>query len=61
MDNNNSGTSAVVSPDGNTSIIISMKTRDRIARGKHGKDTYDSVLNRLLDFHFKIAGSEIVE
>ena len=54
-------TDTVLDPDGNTSIIIKMKTRDELSDCKHGKDTYDSVIQRLMRFHHKITGTKIVE
>ena len=49
-------------PEGaNTSIIIRMTTRDTLSDCKHGKDTYDSVINRLIAYYRKATGNTIVD
>ena len=44
-----------------TSIIITMKTRDALKACKHGGNTYDDVLQKLMSFHHDKTGSIIVE
>lgn len=55
----------VDSPDPNenhsTSIIITMLTRDALKACKHGGNTYDDVIKKLIVFHHEKSGSTIVE
>lgn len=44
-----------------TSIIIRKSTRKDLSDCKHGKDTYDEVLKRLMKFHHEKTGQVIVE
>ena len=44
-----------------TSIIITMKTRDALKACKHGGNTYDDVLQKLMQFHHEKTGATIVE
>jgi predicted CopG family antitoxin len=47
--------------DPTTSIIITMKTRDELKACKHGGNTYDDVLRKLMKFHHEKTGAIIVE
>jgi len=44
-----------------TSIIITKARRDELSDCKHGKDTYDSVIGRLIVYYRKATGTTIVE
>jgi hypothetical protein len=43
------------------SIIITLSRRNELTECKHGKDTYDKVIGRLIAFYRKVTGSTIVE
>jgi predicted CopG family antitoxin len=44
-----------------TSIIITTNTRDDLKACKHGGNTYDDVLKKLMKFHHEKTGAVIVE
>jgi hypothetical protein len=50
-----------VVPDSMTSIIITMRTRDDLKACKHGGNTYDDVLKKLMKFHHDTTGAIVVE